>query len=144
MLLAARTGNSRKGLGMRPIGVECAVFLLATGCGSIFGLDRRGIVLPIEVEAPATAAPGTSFSVKFTAVMTNGCIQFDRLESTKTDGALTATAHGSVPTRKDIMCTQDVRSVTIVKLVTPPTTDPFSIVATQPNGTATTVQVQIQ
>jgi uncharacterized protein YceK len=130
---------------MRLILVGSAVLLLASGCSSIFGLDRRAIVLPIaEVEAPSTAAPGTSFSVAFTAVMTNGCIQFERLESTKTDGALTVTARGSVPTRKDIMCTQDVRSETVVEVVTPPTTDPFSIVATQPNGTATTVQVRIQ
>ena len=130
---------------MRHIVVGSAMLLLAAGCSSIFGIDRRSIILPItKVEAPSAAAAGTSFNVTFTAEMTNGCIRFERLESTKTAGALTVTARGSVPTRNDIACTQDVRSQAVVEVVTPPTSDPFSIVATQPNGTATTVQVRIQ
>lgn len=130
---------------MRHIVVGSTMLLLAVGCSSIFGLDRRSIILPItNVEAPLSAPAGTSFNVTFTAVLTNGCIRFERLESTQTPTALTVTARGSVPMRNDIACTQDVRSEAVVRGVTPPTTDPFSIVATQPNGTATTVQVRIQ
>lgn len=130
---------------MRLSVVGCAVLVVVAGCSSIFEPDRRAVILPItKVEAPAAAAPGTSFSVTFTASMFNGCIKFERFESTKTDRSLTVTAHGSVPTRNDMMCTQDVRTKTFAEVVTPPATDPFSIIATQPNGTATTVQVRIQ
>lgn len=130
---------------MRQFVVGSTMLLLAAGCSSIFDLGRRSITLPItKVEAPPTAAPGASFNVAFTVAMTNGCIRFERLESTETDAALTVTARGSVPDRQDIACTQDVRSETVVEVVTPPTTDPFSVIARQPDGTETTVQVRIQ
>ena len=130
---------------MRQAFVGSSLLLLVTGCSSIFGPDRRSIVLPItQVEAPSTVTSGTSFSVKFTAAMTNGCMQFERLESAKTAQALTVTARGTVPTRKDIMCTQDVRSHTVVEVVTPPVTDPFSVIARQPDGTETRVLVRVQ
>lgn len=130
---------------MRQFVVGSGALVLIAACGSIFGPNERSVVLPItRIQAPATVVPGSSFSVTFTFEMTNGCIDFDRLESTKTGAALVVTARGTMPARKDISCTQDVRSGTVVEVVTPPTTDPFSVIATQPDGTETTVQVRIR
>jgi len=129
---------------MRQIVVSFAGLLLAAGCSSIFGLDQRSVILPIsQVDAPSTVAPSASFNVTFT-VASGGCKRFVRLETTKTDRVLTAVARGTEPTGKNIVCTTDIRYDTVVEVVAPPITDPFSIVAERPDGTETTMQVRVQ
>jgi len=129
---------------MRQSVVGVAGFLLAAGCSSIFGLDRRSIILPIsQVDAPSTVAPGASFNVTFT-VQSGGCKRFVRLETTKTDRVLTAVARGTEPTGKNVLCTTDIRYDKVVEVVTQPITDPFSIVGKQPDGGEMTVQVRVQ
>lgn len=88
-------------------------------------------------------APGVSFSVTFT-VESGGCKRFERLETTKTGTVLTAVAHGTQSVGQNIVCPADIRYDSVVKDVNSPITDPFTIVARQPDGTETTVSVRIQ
>jgi hypothetical protein len=118
--------------------------MLAAGCGSVLEPDSRSIILPItRINVPSTVTSGTSFSATF-IIESGGCKRFERLETTKTERALTVLARGTEPTSKNIACTDDIRYVTVMEVVTPPMTDPFSVVAKQPDGTEATVQVRVQ
>ena len=129
---------------MRQIVVGGGAILLIAGCSSIFEPGERSILLPItQVVAPSTVAPGAGFSVTFT-VESGGCKSFDRLETTRSGAVLTAVAHGTQAVGKNIVCPTDIRYDSMVQEVVPPVSDPFSIVARQPDGTEATVQVRVQ
>ncbi len=123
--------------------VRLGVVLLAAGCANPFA-PGRSIVLSVEnIEAPATAAPGAGFSVTF-RVVSGGCKRFVRGEATKTSTTLTFTAQGRDGSGPNIFCTDDIRYDDVVEVVTPPISDPFTIVAKQPDGSQSTKVVRVQ
>jgi len=129
---------------MRHTVVSVAVVLIVTGCSSVLEPNRRSIILPItRINAPSTVAPGASFSATF-IIQSGGCKRFERVETTKTDKALTVLARGTEATGSNIVCTTDIREDAVVELVTPPISDPFSVIGKQPDGSETTVQVRVQ
>lgn len=128
-------------MSQRYVGV--GVFLLAAGCNNPFA-PGRSIILPVtRIEAPATVASGAGFQVRFT-VQSGGCKSFVRGETTKSNTTFTFVARGRDTSGPNIMCPADIRSDLVVETVTPPISDPFTIVATQPDGSSTTMEVRVQ
>jgi len=118
--------------------------MLAAGCGSVFEPDKRSVILPItRINVPSTVTPGASFSAAF-IIQSGGCTRFERVETTKTDRALTVLARGTQAIGSNISCPQDIRYDTVVEVVTPPLANPFSVIGKQPDGTETTAQVLVQ
>lgn len=128
---------------MRKRNVGFGVFLLAAGCANPFAPGRSVILPVVNIEAPTTVAPGAGFSVTFT-VGSGGCTRFVRGEATKTSTTLTFTAHGRDGSGPNIMCPADFRTDRVVETVAPPISDPFTIVARQPDGSQTTRVVRVQ
>jgi len=96
-----------------------------------------------RIEAPATVAPGAGFSVTCT-VESGGCRTFVRGEATKSNSTLAFVARGRDTSGPNGGCPTDIRYDQAVEAVAPPISDPFTIVAMQPNGQPTTVQVRVQ
>lgn len=129
---------------MRRIVVSSVLLVLVAGCSSILDPRERSIILPItQIDVPSTVAPGASFTATF-IVQSGGCKRFDHVEATRTATALIALAHGRETVGKNIACTDDIRFDTVEQVVSPPVSDPFSVVGRQPDGTETTVQVRVQ
>ena len=129
---------------MRLIGVSLALSLFAAGCNSAPVEPERSIILPIlRIQAPASVAPGATFSVGFVFAV-DGCTRFVRTESTKNDRVFTFLARGTVSSGQDVICPAIVREAIEVEVIAPPASDPYTIIGKQPDGTETTAQVRIQ
>jgi hypothetical protein len=128
---------------MRLALVSIVALLLSSGCNNPFAPDRA-IILPVtQIEAPPSVSSGTPFFVRFT-VESGGCRRFVRGETTQSSSRLTFVARGRDGSGPNVLCTADIRSDVVLVEVTPPFSDPFTIVATQPSGSPTTVDVQVQ
>ena len=119
------------------------VVLLAAGCANLFAPGRPVILPVVNIEAPTTVAPGAGFSVTF-KVGSSGCTRFVRGEATKTSTTLTFTAHGRDSPGPNTSCPTDIRYDEVVETLTPPISDPFTIVARRPDGSQTTKVVRVQ
>lgn len=118
------------------------VAFVATGCNLPFA-SSRSVILPIvSIEAPATVAAGSSFSVTAVAQF-GGCKSLRRITATRSGNTLTFVAHGTDSSGPGISCPADIRNESRVELVTPPFFDPFRIHGRQPDGSDTTVEVRV-
>lgn len=102
------------------------------------------VTLPItNVDAPAEIAPGEVLIVSVT-VQSGGCRRFESLIVTHASDRVTITARGRDNSGPGIDCPADIRHNIVDVRVDPPLDDPFTVVARQPNGPATTVVVRVR
>jgi hypothetical protein len=126
------------------VGVVLAGLMwMLAGCDDPFS-PTRSIVLPIvSLEAPASVAAGESFVARV-SVQSGGCRRFTALESTRTASRLTVIARGQDSSGPDVACPGDIRTDVREVRVDPPVSDPFTVVANQPDGTTSTRVVRVQ
>jgi len=119
----------------------CLTTLLAS-CTDAFG-PARAIVLPItEIEAPAEVAAGDTLLVRV-SIESGGCRSFKTLDAVRTSDRVTFTARGVDTSGPRISCPDDIRTTIREYRAVPPLTDPFSLVARQPQGDQTTRTVRV-
>jgi hypothetical protein len=122
--------------------LACLTVLLAT-CNDVFG-PARAIVLPIsEIEAPAEVGVGETLVVRV-SIESGGCRSFKTLDAVRTADRVTFTARGVDTSGPRISCPGDIRTTIREYRAVPPLTDPFTLVARQPQGEQTTRTVRVR
>ena len=115
----------------------------AAGCNLPFS-PGRAVTLPISrIQAPVEVPTGVPFTVIF-VVQTGGCRSFTRLATARTANTVTAVAHGRDSSGPKVSCPNDIREEPQSYTVQPPFSGPFMIVAKQPTGAETTVEVRVR
>jgi hypothetical protein len=110
------------------------------GCETL--APDRPIVLSADIAAPASVDAGQAFVATVT-VHSGGCRSFEQLDATRVGSRVTFVGRGRDYSGPEISCTGDVRTNVIEYRVEPPTTDPVTLVAIQPNGTEVTRTVRV-
>jgi prophage tail gpP-like protein len=119
-----------------------ALGLALSGCEFPFGPDRAVVLFISDLDAPASVDAGETIVVKVT-VESGGCRRFDRLEATRVAGRVTFRAHGRDSSGPKVSCTADIRYNVVEYDARPPLTDPFVLVAFQPDKTELTRTVRV-
>ena len=126
----------------RSIAIAFALAALSA-CEEGFG-PGRDVTLPItEIDAPNEISPGESLNIEVT-VQVGGCLRFEGLSASRTPGRVTITARGHDGSGRTDSCPGDIRYEVARTRVDPPITDPFTIVARQPDGTETVRVVRVR
>jgi len=126
-----------------PIRLTAVVACLLAGCGDPLGTGRDVVLGISELDVPAEAPPGTAVVVKAT-VVTGGCLSFTKLEATRTAARVTLVARGRDASGPNVSCPADIRYTVHEYRAEPPLSDPFTVVAKQPDGTETTKVVRVR
>jgi hypothetical protein len=121
------------------IGLTCAL----AACGDPLGTSRDVILGISELEVPAEAPANTAVVVRAT-VVTGGCLTFTKLEATRITGRVTLVARGRDASGPNVACPADIRYTVHEYRAEPPLSDPFTVVAKQPDGTETAKVVRIR
>jgi hypothetical protein len=116
---------------------------LLAGCRDPLGTSRNVVLGISELDVPTEAPPNTAVVVKAT-VVTGGCLSFTKLDAAKTAGRVTLVARGRDASGPNVSCPADIRYTVHEYRAEPPLSDPFTVVAKQPDGTETAKVVRIR
>lgn len=105
---------------------------------------RHNITLPItDIVAPAEIAADSVLTVRVT-VESGGCRRLDQVRVTRSASRATIVAHGFDNGGPGVSCPGDIRHDDRQFALAPPFSDPFTLVARQPNGPETVRVVRVR
>jgi hypothetical protein len=105
---------------------------------------RHDIRLPItDLVAPAEIAADSVLTVRVT-VESGGCRRLEQLRVTRTPSRATIVAYGFDTEGPGVNCPADIRHDVRQVSLDPPFSDPFTLVARQPNGSDTVRVVRVR
>ena len=129
--------------GTRLFTLGLTLLAAAAGCEDPLG-SPRAILLPITaIETPSEVVAGKAAIIRVT-IQSGGCKRFDQLNAVRTAGRVTITAHGTDSSGPQVGCPGDIRTDIREYRAEPPLSDPFTVVAKQPDGSETTRTVRIR
>ncbi len=117
----------------------------AYGCSLIGGETSERRTMPLDsLIVPNQVASGQAFPIRIVGMLTSGCQRFERIEADRTTGQLTLRMIAREQIRSSAVCTTDIRFVGQDYTVRPPFSDPFEIVALQPDESEMRRTVRVQ
>ena len=116
---------------------------LVAGCQDALG-PGESIVLPItDLVVPAEVRVNDVLVVRV-SIATSGCKTLVGLNAVRTEGRVTLTARGNDTSGENANCSDDIRTEVRDYRADPPFSDPFTVVANQPDGSTTTRTVRVR
>ena len=116
---------------------------LVAACEDAFG-PGQAIVLPItDLVVPAEVRTNDVLVVRV-SIQTGGCKTFVGLNAVRSEQRVTLTARGNDSSGETVNCPDDIRTEVREYRADPPFSDPFTVVANQPDGTTTTRTVRVR
>jgi hypothetical protein len=114
------------------------------GC-NVFDPDQSVILGVPKIDAPATVAAGSPFTVGVT-VQTGGCRSFDRIDVQKFDAGVRLVPWGKDASagRKDISCPAYILEELHSVQIDPPFSDPYQVVVEQGRLAPVVATIDIQ
>lgn len=111
---------------MKPLCVPIALLLIVLPGCSLFQDDTREVLMPVTaIEAPASVAAGSTFTVQATGALTNGCQSFERIVTDRTGDRVHLRMVATE--RLGHACTDDVRYVSAEVTVSAGATGPVVV-----------------
>lgn len=105
---------------------------------------RHNITLPItDIVAPAEIAADSVLTVHVT-IESGGCRRLEQLRVTRTASRATIVAYGFDTEGPGVTCPADIRHDVRQLSLVPPFSDPFTLVARQPNDSETVRVIRVR
>ena len=105
---------------------------------------RHNITLPItDIVAPAEIAADLVLTVRVT-IESGGCRRLEQLRVTRTASRATIVAYGFDTEGPGVNCPADIRHDVRQLSLVPPFSDPFTLVARQPNDSETVRVIRVR